>query len=116
MKDIYFTKTMIQNYNRVGALPPLINNRQYGRVHLVYLYYINLLKSDFSLKEIKEILDNLNIYADMLVVHKRIIELQSNVVSIRENYINSIKALTTSEDEANFLMMIEILKIKNFSE
>ncbi len=112
MKNIAFTKTMIQNYNRVGALPQLHKNRFYTRNHLVYLYYIDLLKSDFTLKEIKDILDNLNSENDMLFVHSNILRLQKQLEESRKQYINSIRNIATSIHEEKVLLMLEANKIK----
>lgn len=51
---IKFTKTMIQNYVRVGVLPPLAG-RYYGKNHLVFLAWTNTLKSSLGLREIGEL-------------------------------------------------------------
>lgn len=47
-----FTKTMIQNYVRIGLLPPPEEKRLYGRGHLTMLALIHSLKPVFSLEEI----------------------------------------------------------------
>ena len=54
-RNIYFTKTMLQNYVRVGVLPELLNKRYYQKKHLVFLVLIDSLKSIFSLNELKEL-------------------------------------------------------------
>jgi len=51
----YFTKTMIQNYIRIGVLPPPVNKRNYTKNHLLLLALIYRLKTVFSLDEIKEV-------------------------------------------------------------
>ena len=51
-----FTKTMIQNYIRIGVLPPPVNKRNYTKNHLLLLALIYRLKAVFSLDEIKEVL------------------------------------------------------------
>jgi hypothetical protein len=51
-----FTKTMIQNYVRVGVLPPPIEKRYYTKNHLVLLILIDSLKSIYSLDEIRTVL------------------------------------------------------------
>lgn len=113
MKNIYFTKTMIQNYNKVGALPPLIDGRYYGKQHLVYLYYINLLKSDFLLKDIKYTMDNLYCDGDVLELHEKILTLQSFASQYRKEYLQKIKTLSANDHEQNLLVMLEITSIKN---
>lgn len=50
-----FTKTMIQNYVRIGVLPPPVDKRYYTRNHLILLTLIDNLKSIYSLEEIKQI-------------------------------------------------------------
>lgn len=52
---ITFTKTMIQNYVRVGILPPPIDRRYYIKNHLILLTVIHSLKDVFSLEEIGNI-------------------------------------------------------------
>lgn len=52
-----FTKTMIQNYIRVGVLPPPVDKRYYTRNHLVLLTLIDNLKEIYSLDEIKTVLE-----------------------------------------------------------
>ncbi len=51
-----FTKTMIQNYVRVGVLPPPVDKRYYTKNHLVLLTLIDNLKTIYSLEEIKAVL------------------------------------------------------------
>ena len=51
-----FTKTMIQNYVRVGVLPPPVDKRYYTKNHLVLLTLIDNLKSVYSLEEIRTVL------------------------------------------------------------
>lgn len=51
-----FTKTMIQNYVRVGVLPPPVEKRYYTKNHLVLLTLIDNLKAIYSLDEIKTVL------------------------------------------------------------
>ncbi|WP_058485045.1 DUF1836 domain-containing protein [Defluviitalea phaphyphila] len=53
---INFTKTMIQNYVRVGVLPPPLDKRYYTKNHLILLVLIDNLKSIYSLDEIKNVL------------------------------------------------------------
>jgi len=51
--DIHFTKTMIQNYVRIGLLPPPSDKRHYGHGHLHLLWLIHFFKENFSLEEIR---------------------------------------------------------------
>ena len=51
-----FTKTMIQNYVRVGVIPPPVDKRYYVKNHLILLTLIHHLKSIYSLDDIKRLL------------------------------------------------------------
>lgn len=53
--NIHFTKTMIQNYVRVGVIPPPFEKRYYTKRHLTLLFLINNLKNIYSLEDIKDI-------------------------------------------------------------
>lgn len=46
--------TTIQNYVRVGVLPP-VQNRRYSKQHVVYLALINHLKEFLSLEQLKQL-------------------------------------------------------------
>lgn len=66
-----FTKTMIQNYIRVGVLPPPLEKRHYTKNHLVLLALIDELKAIYSLEEIKTVLapirNNPDIFDDDMI-------------------------------------------------
>jgi len=51
-----FTKTMIQNYVRVGVIPPPVDKRYYVKNHLILLTLIHNLKGIFSLDEIRRLI------------------------------------------------------------
>lgn len=55
--NLIFTKTMIQNYVRIGVIPPPEDKRYYTRKHIVLLSLINSLKNIYSLDEIKLVFD-----------------------------------------------------------
>lgn len=84
-----FTKTMIQNYVRVGVLPPPLDKRYYTKNHLVLLTLIDNLKSIYSLDEIKTVLGPIlknpetfeddiikvsELYEDYIELHKKALE------------------------------------------
>ena len=52
---VTFTRTKIQNYLRVGVLPPLFEKRHYTKTHIIFLALIYTLKETYSLDEIKSI-------------------------------------------------------------
>ncbi|MCL1988837.1 MAG: DUF1836 domain-containing protein [Firmicutes bacterium] len=51
--EIFFTKSMIQNYVRDGILPPPKNKRYYTHEHLAVLAIVNHLKSVYDMSTIK---------------------------------------------------------------
>lgn len=113
MKNIVFTKTMIQNYNRIGILPELINNRYYGREHLVYLYYIDLLKNNFSLEDIKNTLDLLAIDNNMIDIYNKMLKFNNDLNLYRNEYLSKIDDISKNENEKELIKMIEFNSIKN---
>jgi len=50
-----FTKTMIQNYVRVGVIPPPVRKRYYVKNHIILLAMIYELKESCSLPEISKL-------------------------------------------------------------
>ena len=87
--NITFTKTMIQNYVRVGILPPPIDRRYYIKNHLILLTVIYNLKEVYSLEEIgnifkpitndsntfdDDILDMGNIYNEYISLYEKSIK------------------------------------------
>lgn len=52
-QNIFFTKTMIQNYIRIGVLPELEERRYYTKKHFILLVLIENFKYAFSLDDIK---------------------------------------------------------------
>ena len=55
-QGLEFTKTMIQNYVRVGVMPPPVDKRHYVKNHLIMLTLIYHLKDIYSLDDIKRLL------------------------------------------------------------
>jgi len=51
-----FTNTMIQNYVRVGVVPPPVEKRYYTKNHLILLTLIHHLKEIYSLDDIKRLI------------------------------------------------------------
>ena len=90
-----FTKTMIQNYIRIGVLPPPVNKRYYTKKHLMLLSLIYRLKTVFSLEEIKvvfmPILKQSNTFDDDLIntktLYKAYQSLQMKVLKEWEEYL-----------------------------
>lgn len=112
-RDIYFTKTMIQNYNRINAIPKLFENRYYTRDHLVYLYFINLLKNTFSIEEITIVLDRIYEKNEMISFYQKIMRLHNDLNTTRDDYNKLIDMKSDNLDEKTFLKMLEINCLKN---
>ena len=55
-QGIAFTKTMIQNYVRVGVMPPPVDKRYYVKEHLILLALIHRLKEIYSLEDIRRLI------------------------------------------------------------
>lgn len=87
-----FTKTMIQNYVRVGVLPPPVDKRYYTRNHLVLLTLIDSLKSIYSLEEIKTLLEpvrnNPDIFEDDLIKAN---DVYRNYITMRREFLGEWK-------------------------
>jgi len=83
-----FTKTMIQNYVRVGVLPPPVDKRYYTKNHLVMLTLIDNLKEIYSLEEIKTVLapirNNPDIFEDDIIkttdIYKNYLEMRKSAL------------------------------------
>lgn len=108
-----FTKTMIQNYVRVGVLPPPLEKRYYTRNHLIFLTLIDSLKNVYSLEEIKTILtpvrNNPDIFDDDMIqamdIFKGYIEMKKSVLSHWENtlpkLVDKVEKLVSEEGIRN---------------
>lgn len=87
-----FTKTMIQNYVRVGVLPPPADKRYYTKNHLVLLTLIDSLKTVYSLEEIKTVLgpicNNPEIFEDDII---KVTDLYKNYLAIRKDTLSKWK-------------------------
>lgn len=97
-QGITFTKTMIQNYVRVGLLPPPIDRRYYIKNHLILLTVIYSLKDVFSLEEIgnifKPIMNDSNTFDDDIIdmgsIYNEYISLYEKTI---KDFSNSIPSL-----------------------
>lgn len=87
-----FTKTMIQNYVRVGVLPPPIDKRYYTKNHLIMLTLIDNLKNIYSLDEIKTVLEpirnNPDIFEDDIIDTSHVYK---NYLTMRKEAFNKWK-------------------------
>ncbi|MCR4434991.1 MAG: DUF1836 domain-containing protein [Clostridiales bacterium] len=87
-----FTKTMIQNYIRVGVLPPPVDKRYYTRNHLILLTLIDNLKSIYSLDEIKTVLEPIrndpSIFEDDII---KTTDVYNNYLAVRKETLGKWK-------------------------
>lgn len=101
-----FTKTMIQNYVRVGVLPPPVDKRYYTKDHLVLLTLIDNLKSIYSLDEIKAVLkpirNNPDIFDDDII---KTTDIYKNYLTMRKEALSRWKeSLPEMLDSVNELI------------
>lgn len=87
-----FTKTMIQNYVRVGVLPPPVDKRYYTKNHLILLTLVDNLKAIYSLEEIKTVLEpirnNPDIFEDDII---KTTDVYKNYLAMRKDMLNQWK-------------------------
>lgn len=101
-----FTKTMIQNYIRVGVLPPPLEKRYYTKDHLILLTLIDNLKQIYSLEEIKTVLEpirnNPEIFEDDII---KTTDLYKNYLTMRKEALGRWKdSLPKLTDTVNGLL------------
>ena len=90
-----FTKTMIQNYVRVGVIPPPVDKRYYTKNHLILLTLVDNLKLIYSLDEIKTvfspILKNSTSFEDDIIkvsdLYKDYIQLHTKALKDWKEYL-----------------------------
>ncbi|RCX18300.1 DNA-binding transcriptional MerR regulator [Anaerobacterium chartisolvens] len=87
-----FTKTMIQNYVRVGVLPTPIDKRYYTKNHLILLTLIDNLKEIYSLEDIKKVLqpirNNPDIFEDDII---KTTDVYKNYLTMRKEALGKWK-------------------------
>ena len=87
-----FTKTMIQNYVRVGVLPPPVDKRYYTKNHLILLTLIDNLKVIYSLDEISTVLEpirnNPDIFEDDII---KTTDVYKNYLTMRKESLGKWK-------------------------
>lgn len=87
-----FTKTMIQNYVRVGVLPPPVDKRYYTKNHLILLTLIDNLKAIYSLEEIRTVLEpirnNPDIFEDDII---KTTDVYKNYLTMRKETLSAWK-------------------------
>jgi DNA-binding transcriptional MerR regulator len=101
-----FTKTMIQNYVRVGVLPPPVDKRYYTKNHLILLTLIDNLKAIYSLEEIKKVLEpirnNPEVFEDDII---KTTDVYRNYVTMRKETLKHWKdSLSSLFDMVNGLL------------
>ncbi len=101
-----FTKTMIQNYVRVGVLPPPVDKRYYTKNHLVLLTLIDNLKAIYSLDEIRTVLipirNNPDLFEDDII---KATDVYRNYIAMRKETLDQWKkSLPDMLDKINTLL------------
>lgn len=90
---ISFTKTMIQNYVKIGLLMPLHEKRYYIKEHIIMLFFISSLKNILSLE-------------DMKIIFKEIDDIENLYNLFLSTDIESIKYLNIPEHIKKVLFLI----------
>ncbi len=112
-----FTKTMIQNYVRVGVLPTPIDKRYYTKNHLILLTLIDNLKEIYSLEDIKKVLQpirndpdifeddiikTMDVYRNYLTMRKEALEKwKESLPQIFDDVYSLVSHDVTNEKEKN---------------
>lgn len=124
-----FTKTMIQNYVRIGVLPPPMDKRYYTKKHLILLALIDQLKEVYSLDEIKlvfspilkdtttfedDVIDISKIYQNYIALHKQALtEWQIYLPSTLESVNKQVEINNTKETDKDiasaFLLVLTLM-------
>ncbi len=103
-QGVLLTKTMVQNYVRVGVIPPLVNKRYYDRRHMCMLVIVSLLKDIYSLEEIRLVFSPH--FENVEPLYKSFIEMYSlAVIQWQNDFINILENLEqegVQEDMLNF--------------
>lgn len=115
-QDIFFTKTMIQNYVRVEVLPPPEDKRYYTKKHLLLLYMIDELKNVFSLDEIKRLFSPVLSgfgNADMNLVYRCYAQFYESFLQDfeagKDEMASDIESLTKDIEMQNFLLNLSLI-------
>ena len=115
-KNIFFTKTMIQNYVKVELLPPPLHKRYYLKKHLILLSFIDNLKSVYSLSEMKyvfSLIDVSELYSNYIDLYNQLNE--ENIRSTNEN-LKTVSLLADAESvNAEIKNFLTILMLMNQS-
>lgn len=95
-KGIIFTKTMIQNYVKIGILPPLNNKKHYNRSHLVFLALTDILKSTYSLDDL------INIFTPIFYLEFDILIalLSASIKNYNDTMVDEYKSLVDKLNQA----------------
>ena len=102
-----FTKTMIQNYIRVGVLPVPVRKRYYVKSHLILLAMIYELKELYSLPEIEELFKshvNLDDESELIAFY-------NEYLSLFEQYQSSAKSAKSLSLMIGSVVMKKMSKI-----
>lgn len=123
-----FTKTMIQNYIRVGLIPPPLEKRYYTKKHLILLTIIDSFKDIYSLDEIgrlfkpilkdsdtfdDDIIDMSVIYNEFYRYYQRAInEWAENLPKVFEDITKTANSnVSTQEDKETVTFFLSLMSL-----
>ncbi|HAQ40795.1 DUF1836 domain-containing protein [Anaeropeptidivorans aminofermentans] len=123
-----FTKTMIQNYIRVGLIPPPLEKRYYTKKHLILLTIIDSFKDIYSLDEIgrlfkpilkdtetfdDDIIDMSVIYNEFYRYYQRAInDWAENLPKVFEDIAETAKSnVSSQEDQETVTFFLSLMSL-----
>ena len=106
-QNIIFSKTMIQNYVRVGVLPPLLSKRYYTKDHVFLLIIINMLKEVCSLENLKSIFELASDDLDITGLYNEFISLIKKGDILKKHKHDALNALLLLTHNAINLKLVK---------
>jgi DNA-binding transcriptional MerR regulator len=120
---------MIQNYVRIGLVPPPVDKRYYTKNHLILLALVDQLKEIYSLEDIKkvfapilkdtttfedDVIDISNIYENYISLHKQALIEWQKCLPNTLNHVNlQVETNHTTEKDKNlassFLLVLTLM-------
>ena len=111
-KGLDITRPMVQNYIKIGLLPPPVGKRFYTHGHLAALAVITNLKSVYEIEKIREILTPLMAEDGLpLEIYKKLVEKRTELINEWERVIKPL----AEGDYGQILLMSHVADVKNLN-
>jgi DNA-binding transcriptional MerR regulator len=116
-KGLSITRPMVQNYIRMGLLPPPVDKRFYTHNHIAALTVIEHLKNVYEIEEIKDALQPL-LQSDglALAVYARLFNERSALIDEWEDKIRPAAVKAGEPDFSRLLLMSHAADVKMADE